>query len=174
MADQAINALSTKTTPETSDQLLLVGAGEPQLIDYDKLADSILNKITSKNYALDAGQMTLLAALNKLNSESLNFFTKTGAYDGKTTTFKLKKLTSQPQEFIITTFFRNGGSASPYDSHMLIHINLDGNIKVLKMYGGTGINVSFDSSENALVLTASRGYMSLIVQSNYNFSIIAS
>lgn len=174
MADQAINVLSTKTAPETSDQLLLVGTGEPQLIDYDKLADAILNKITSKNYALDAGQMTLLAALNKLNSESLIFFTKTGAYDGKTTTFKLKKLTSQPQEFIITTFFRNGGSASPYDSHMLIHINLDGNIKVLKMYGGTGINVSFDSSENALVLTASRGYMSLIVQSNYNFSIIAS
>ena len=174
MADQAINALSTKTAPETSDQLLLVGTGEPQLIDYDKLADAILNKITSKNYALDAGTMTLTAALNKLNSESLNFFTKTGAYDGKTTTFKLKKLTSQPQEFIITTFFRNGGSASPYDSHMLIHINLDGNIKVLKMYGGTGINVSFDSSENALVLTASRGYMSLIVQSNYNFSIIAS
>lgn len=69
MADQAINALSTKTAPETSDQLLLVGAGEPQLIDYDKLADSILNKITSKNYALDAGQMTLLAALNKLNSD---------------------------------------------------------------------------------------------------------
>lgn len=71
MADQAINALSTKTAPETSDQLLLVGTGEPQLIDYDKLADAILNKITSKNYALDAGQMTLLAALNKLNSDSV-------------------------------------------------------------------------------------------------------
>ena len=70
MADQAINALSTKTAPETSDQLLLVGTGEPQLIDYDKLADAILNKITSKNYALDAGTMTLTAALNKLNSES--------------------------------------------------------------------------------------------------------
>ena len=72
MADQAINTLSTKTAPETSDQLLLVGTGEPQLIDYDKLADAILNKITSKNYALDAGQMTLLAALNKLNSDSLS------------------------------------------------------------------------------------------------------
>ena len=94
MADQAINALSTKTAPETSDQLLLVGTGEPQLIDYDKLADAILNKITSKKYALDAGQMTLLAALNKLNSELLignvttiedttfdyNSFTKTGLY----------------------------------------------------------------------------------------------
>ena len=71
MADQTINAISTKTAPETSDQLLLVGTGEPQLIDYDKLADAILNKITSKNYALDAGQMTLLAALNKLNSETI-------------------------------------------------------------------------------------------------------
>lgn len=71
MADQTINAFSTKTAPETSDQLLLVGTGEPQLIDYDKLADAILNKITSKNYALDAGQMTLLAALNKLNSETI-------------------------------------------------------------------------------------------------------
>lgn len=70
MADQAINALSTKTAPETSDQLLLVGTGEPQLIDYDKLADAILNKITSKNYALDAGTMTLPAALNALNGKS--------------------------------------------------------------------------------------------------------
>ena len=73
MADQAINALSTKTAPETSDQLLLVGTGEPQLIDYDKLADAILNKITSKNYALGAGTMTLLAALNKLNSDKANY-----------------------------------------------------------------------------------------------------
>ena len=72
MEDQAINALSTKTAPETSDQLLLVGAGEPQLIDYDKLADAILNKITSKNYALDAGTMTLPAALNALNGNSLS------------------------------------------------------------------------------------------------------
>ena len=72
MADQAINALSTKTAPETSDQLLLVGAGEPQLIDYDKLADAILNKITSKNYALNAGTMTLPAALNALNGNSLS------------------------------------------------------------------------------------------------------
>ena len=72
MADQAINALSTKTAPETSDQLLLVGAGEPQLIEYDKLADAILNKITSKKYALDAGTMTLTAALNALNGNSLS------------------------------------------------------------------------------------------------------
>ena len=90
MADQAINALSTKTAPETSDQLLLVGAGEPQLIDYDKLADAILNKITSKNYALDAGRMTLLAALNKLNSES----TISSGIINRSITFPISKMHS--------------------------------------------------------------------------------
>ena len=78
MADQAINALSTKTTPATSDQLLLVGPGEPQLIDYDKLADAILNKITSKNYTLDAGTMTLPAALNALNGKSFESYSLGG------------------------------------------------------------------------------------------------
>ena len=37
MADQNITALPAVTTPESSDQLLLVGATEEKLIDYDKL-----------------------------------------------------------------------------------------------------------------------------------------
>lgn len=103
MADQAINALSTKTAPETSDQLLLVGTGEPQLIDYDKLADAILNKITSKNYALDAGQMTLLAALNKLNSD---LTAKVYAY---TPSFSWSKGTVNPTVENITAYFSQYG-----------------------------------------------------------------
>lgn len=102
MADQAINALSTKTAPETSDQLLLVGTGEPQLIDYDKLADAILNKITSKNYALDAGQMTLLAALNKLNSDMLKPFHK-GIINNTLVTVPLV-----PGLYLVSTY-RDGG-----------------------------------------------------------------
>ena len=94
MADQAINALSTKTAPETSDQLLLVGTGEPQLIDYDKLADAILNKITSKNYALDAGQMTLLAALNKLNSEKVYAYTPSFSWSDGTVNPTVENITA--------------------------------------------------------------------------------
>lgn len=94
MEDQAINALSTKTAPETSDQLLLVGAGEPQLIDYDKLADAILNKITSKNYALDAGQMTLLAALNKLNSEKVYAYTPSFSWSDGTVNPTVENITA--------------------------------------------------------------------------------
>lgn len=71
MADQNITALPVSTTPESSDQLLLVGATEEKLIDYDKLADAILNKLTSKKFSLDQGTMPLISALNQLNSKTL-------------------------------------------------------------------------------------------------------
>lgn len=68
MADQNITALPVAISPTSSDQLLLVGATEEKLIDYDKLADAILTKLTSKQYTLDQGTKTLPAALNELNS----------------------------------------------------------------------------------------------------------
>lgn len=71
MADQNITALPVATSPTSSDQLLLVGATEEKLIDYDKLADAILTKLTSKQYTLDQGTKTLPAALNELNSNRL-------------------------------------------------------------------------------------------------------
>ena len=48
----------------------MVGATEEKLIDYDKLADAILTKLTSKQYTLDQGTKTLPAALNELNSKT--------------------------------------------------------------------------------------------------------
>lgn len=69
MADQNITALPVATSPASSDQLLLVGATEEKLINYDKLADAILTKLTSKQYTLDQGTKTLPAALNELNSK---------------------------------------------------------------------------------------------------------
>ena len=70
MPDQKINEILEKNTPASSDRLLLVGAAEESLIDYDKLADAILNKLTSKTYSLDQGVKTLIAALDELNSKS--------------------------------------------------------------------------------------------------------
>lgn len=71
MADQKINALPTKTAPVTGDKCLMSGAAEEYLIDYDKLATAILNKLTSKTFTLDQGTKTLIAAVNELNSKSL-------------------------------------------------------------------------------------------------------
>lgn len=78
MADQNITALPQTTAPEASDQLMIVGATEEKLIDYEKLADAILTKLTSKTFALNQGTMTLLQALNELNSNLLLY--DIGAY----------------------------------------------------------------------------------------------
>lgn len=72
MADQKINALPTKTAPVTGDKCLMSGAAEEYLIDYDKLATAILNKLTSKTFTLDQGTKTLIAAINELNSKTQN------------------------------------------------------------------------------------------------------
>ena len=165
MADQAINALSTKTAPETSDQLLLVGAGEPQLIDYDKLADAILNKITSKNYALDAGTMTLTEALNALNgnsaklndnSESVNKHQNIGEIHIHTITIgklvvlqaSLKIIGDIPSRTQLVTNIPikspliNGISASFVDNS-----NFDKKILLIDNYGATG-GISLTNVEN--------------------------
>lgn len=67
------NEYPVKTTPKDADKFMLYSEEDAanKLIDYDKLADAVLNKLTSKTFGLDAGTMTLPAALNELNSNSL-------------------------------------------------------------------------------------------------------
>lgn len=72
------NEYPAKTTPKDADKFMLYSAEDAanKLIDYDKLADVVLNKLTSKTFGLDAGTMTLPAALNQLNSNRLKPFYK--------------------------------------------------------------------------------------------------
>lgn len=64
------NEYPVKTTPKDADKFMLYSAEDAanKLIDYDKLADAVLNKLISKTFGLDQGTMTLPAALNQLNS----------------------------------------------------------------------------------------------------------
>ena len=142
MADQAIKALSTKTAPETSDQLLLVGAGEPQLIDYDKLADAILNKITSKNYALDAGTMTLPAALNALNGNNGKLLCVKKSTNESSGTLKFTYTGRMAAIALVT---RNGTSSLAY----YIGINSDNTFSINKL-GGGDIDIIVDRSEKTI------------------------
>lgn len=108
MADQNITALPVSTTPETSDQLLLVGATEEKLIDYDKLADAILNKLTSKKFSLDQGTMPLISALNQLNSN------RVAVYIGKITTSKTGEIATN--NFISGSSIKNIIAVKIFDS----------------------------------------------------------
>lgn len=71
--DIAATSLDTKTTPAGTDNLILFNQNTNvgYQIDYDNLADAILNKITSKTYTNQVGgssAATLLAQLSTLNS----------------------------------------------------------------------------------------------------------
>ena len=72
MADKAVNALPTKTTPATGDKVLMIGTAEEYQMLVSDLATAVLNKLTSKTFSLDQGTKTLIAALNELNSKSFS------------------------------------------------------------------------------------------------------
>lgn len=67
------NEYPAKTTPKDADKFMLYSAEDAanKLIDYDKLADAVLNKLTSKIFTLAQGNITLIEALNKLNSNQV-------------------------------------------------------------------------------------------------------
>ena len=162
MADQAINALSTKTAPETSDQLLLVGTGEPQLIDYDKLADAILNKITSKNYALDAGQMTLLAALNKLNSDSLKW-QRYAVFDGVIKVKNIYVLANKGEGVLLANISTYNTPSITEQYLYIIGFSADrGDANFHKIVGDGETISSVTCTGNSIVLNLTSGYSSAI------------
>lgn len=73
MADVYVNALTQLTEePTANDSLVAVNrnTNEGQIIDYNLLADVILNKLSSKQYsALSTESKTLIGALNEHESD---------------------------------------------------------------------------------------------------------
>lgn len=77
------NEYPAKTIPKDADKFMLYSAEDSanKLIDYDKLADAVLDKLTSKQFTLDQGTKTLLSALNELNSNRFpTLYTLGGKY----------------------------------------------------------------------------------------------
>lgn len=98
------NEYPVKTTPKDADKFMLYSAEDAanKLIDYDKLADAVLNKLTSKTFGLDQETMTLPSALNQLNSNRLKPF-----YKGMITN-RLVTVPLVPGLYLVSTY-RSGG-----------------------------------------------------------------
>lgn len=62
-------SLKEKTTPASGDMFLMEDSEDTKKINYDKLADAILNKLTSKTYSgLKTTAKNFVTAINELNS----------------------------------------------------------------------------------------------------------
>lgn len=70
---QNANGLTKVTEVPTGKELIFVDptTNEGGIITLEDLTTQILNKLTSKIFTLDQGNITLIEALNKLNSNSL-------------------------------------------------------------------------------------------------------
>ena len=71
---QDANGLTKVTQIPAGKELMFIDptTNEGGIITLEDLTKQILNGLASQAFALDAGQMTLLAALNKLNSDKLS------------------------------------------------------------------------------------------------------
>lgn len=65
-------SLPEKATPASGDMFLMEDSEDTKKINYDKLADAILNKLTSKTYSgLETTAKNFVTAINELNSKIL-------------------------------------------------------------------------------------------------------
>ena len=70
MGEKYLGQLTAKSAPATGDILVLEDSEDTKKIDYDALANAILNKLTTKTYTVAGGTNTLIAAIDALNSKS--------------------------------------------------------------------------------------------------------
>lgn len=66
------NALPSQDTPTSEHGLILINeeTNVGERINYDKLADAILNKLTEKKYTIGTSNTDIISALTSLNSRS--------------------------------------------------------------------------------------------------------
>lgn len=70
MGEKYLGQLTAKSAPATGDILVLEDSEDTKKIDYDALANAILNKLTTKTYTVAGGTNTLIAAIDALNSNT--------------------------------------------------------------------------------------------------------
>lgn len=86
-------SLTEKTTPASGDMFLMEDSEDTKKINYDKLADAILNKLTSKTYSgLETTAKNFVTAINELNSKSLVEYDVESSTDNRTLTIKIPNL----------------------------------------------------------------------------------
>ena len=156
MADQAINALPTKTSPTTGDKMLMIGAAEEYQIDYDQLATAILNKLTSKTFTLEQGTKTLVAALNELNSKSMRFYS-----EGSQEISNIH--VEYANKYFCVAAQQGSNGLSNTGRVFILEISNDARSTNIINIHGTALTVSVDINDSAITMTFGSSYIKLLM-----------
>ena len=112
---------------------------------------------------------TEFRGLNSNLDKNHMIISKSHIFSGTKKSYTIKNLTSDSQDFIITSIYRNTGAASECDGNIVIHKETTSGIKVIKTFGASEVSVTYDSALNEINITTTKGYMTFIIQSNKNY-----
>lgn len=134
-------SLPEKATPASGDMFLMEDSEDTKKINYDKLADAILNKLTSKTYSgLETTAKNFVTAINELNSKSAVVAVVSGVNTIKIQSIWDSTPLSAQERQTIFIF----GTANGLDIYGLITVF--SNIPEDSRYNGKGdVEVSIDS-----------------------------
>ena len=148
---KAIGQLTAKTTPASTDVFALEDTEDTKKINYDALADAILNKITSKNYTVAGSSQTLINAINTLNS---NLSSKIYRDSNSKTTYTIPVPNKIPSAFWHLVFFGGTAASKPFVYHAFIGTQSTHAVTLTPIIGieGTTLTATWDSSSKTVSL----------------------
>lgn len=139
-------SLPEKTTPASGDMFLMEDSEDTKKINYDKLADAILNKLTSKTYSgLETTAKNFVTAINELNSKSARVYKSPTSLN-----LPVLKITPLKQTGEFLSFVNRNGRKDIYVFSNSQTINIDA-----ETVYGTDYTVKNDESSIYIVVNAS-------------------
>ena len=149
MADNKITEYNSHAAPATGDQFFMIGASEEYRIDYDALANAILNKLTSKTYSgINNNVIDAIAALNSRLTNSF-YIKATGQSGSANNTLKITPTGADTLEHLI---FAYGYGAGQKMFCFIMYARKSSNIiSILNLSSALEGTASFDSDGNILV-----------------------
>ena len=143
-------SLTEKTTPASGDMFLMEDSEDTKKINYDKLADAILNKLTSKTYSgLETTAKNFVTAINELNSKRHSY---TINENNKTISFEM----TAGKSYLVTC--QHSGGNYYYAGITLVDKNK--NIKILNINQTSIFTVSAIPDSSNIEISSTLRYWS--------------
>ena len=161
----AVNTLPEVTAIPTGKKLIFTDpdTNEGGIITLENLTKQILQNLTSQTFALDQGNLTLLQALNQLNSKSsIEYVNGTFSpiysitLDPGTTQYDLSKY---PTYSMLLIFYANGGI-----SILSIWLGSYSLIELKKSTNGVQISCDFSTKKMSIIVPEKAATILSIIQ----------
>lgn len=158
------NTLTEVTTVPTNKKLIFTDpdTNEGGIITMENLTKQVLQNLTSQQFALNAGNMTIPAALNQLNSDSLKW-QRYAVFDGVIKVKNIYVLANKGEGVLLANISTYNTPSITEQYLYIIGFSADrGDANFHKIVGDGETISSVTCTGNSIVLNLTSGYSSAI------------